>query len=40
MRYALSSCLFGVPGKEKMIASNPCVTRYDIPAEYYQLVAN
>ncbi|KAM3507623.1 hypothetical protein MY11210_007073 [Beauveria gryllotalpidicola] len=26
MRYALSSCLFGVPGKDHMLHSNPCVT--------------
>ncbi|KAJ6782564.1 hypothetical protein PWT90_04556 [Aphanocladium album] len=26
MRYALSSCLFGVPSKENIMASNPCVT--------------
>ncbi|TQV91073.1 centromere/microtubule-binding protein cbf5 [Cordyceps javanica] len=26
IRYALSSCLFGVPGKDHMLNSNPCVT--------------
>ncbi|ATY62973.1 hypothetical protein A9K55_007242 [Cordyceps militaris] len=26
MRYALSSCLFGVPAKDHMLSSNPCVT--------------
>lgn len=27
MRYAVSSCLFGVPGKDHMLDSNPCVTK-------------
>ncbi|OAA75771.1 hypothetical protein LEL_07759 [Akanthomyces lecanii RCEF 1005] len=26
MRYTLSSCLFGIPGKDHMLNSNPCVT--------------
>ncbi|OAA72490.1 hypothetical protein ISF_01563 [Cordyceps fumosorosea ARSEF 2679] len=26
MRYTLSSCLFGIPGADHMLSSNPCVT--------------